>query len=130
MPLAGEPVMALTNDGRMGIMNGAVYRLERDVVDWGYSGCSMVLRNERGHVVKLDEAWIEGFNEATKGRRVDKGWASGFALAYSATTHKYLGSEENSIIVVDEYNRAEERAEWLYTSITRARKRVRVLRQW
>ena len=130
MPLAGEPVMALTNDRRMGIMNGAVYRLERDVKDWGYSGCSMSVRNERGHVVNLDEAWIEGFNEATKGRRVDKGWASGFALAYAGTVHKWLGSESNSVILVDEYNRAEERAEFLYTGMTRAQKRVVVQRAW
>lgn len=129
-PVAGEPLMALSNDKRMGVFNGAIYVLEEDATDYGYGGVSVVLRNERGHIVRLDECWVENCNETMKGETTDAGTRSvGFALAYSGTCHKWLGSEADNVIVVDEYI-GDERNEWIYTSITRAKQTIIMQRNW
>ena len=47
--------------------------------------------------------------------------------ALDGTVHKAQGSEWNSVLLVDEYRKAEQRREWLYTGITRAAERLVVV---
>ena len=52
-----------------------------------------------------------------------------FEFAYAVTCHKAQGSEFDFVIVFDEsYVFGEERYRWLYTAITRAKKRLLILR--
>lgn len=51
-----------------------------------------------------------------------------FEFAYALTCHKAQGSEYDFVIVLDESNLFENGKEWLYTAITRAKKRLLIIR--
>ena len=51
-----------------------------------------------------------------------------FEFAYAVTCHKAQGSEYDFVIVIDESRYFEDSARWLYTAITRAKKRLLILR--
>ena len=117
---AGEPLMCLRNEHKIGILNGAVYPSLVDRRPWD----PIVVANERGREVEV-KGWIEDLEPPSQDRK-----SIPFALAYCATVHKGQGSEWDSVILVDEYDRPEDREPWLYTGITRAAKRILVQRNW
>lgn len=120
----GEPVMCLRNDHSRGVLNGAVYELlEEHVAGKGY----LSLRNERGSEIEVP-AWIEDFELAPYVKEGNKSAPAMFAPAYCATVHKGIGSEWNNVILIDEYDRMEEREQFLYCGITRAAKRILIQR--
>ncbi len=51
-----------------------------------------------------------------------------FEFAYAVTCHKAQGSEYENVVVVDESGYFENAKEWLYTAITRAKKRLTIVR--
>lgn len=51
-----------------------------------------------------------------------------FEFAYAVTCHKAQGSEYDFVVVVDESGYFEDAKEWLYTAVTRAKKRLVILR--
>ena len=51
-----------------------------------------------------------------------------FEFAYAVTCHKAQGSEYDFVVVFDESRFFDEGARWLYTAITRAKKRLVILR--
>ncbi len=51
-----------------------------------------------------------------------------FEFAYAVTCHKAQGSEYDFVIVIDESNYFENGKEWLYTAITRAKKKLLIVR--
>lgn len=51
-----------------------------------------------------------------------------FEFAYAVTCHKAQGSEYDFVIVIDESNFFENGKEWLYTAITRAKKKLIIVR--
>ena len=54
---------------------------------------------------------------------------SRFEFAYAITCHKAQGSEFDSVVVFDEgWLFGEDRYRWLYTAITRAKKRLIIVR--
>lgn len=117
----GESVMCLRNDRRLGVLNGAVYELLEEHRKGDETICVV---NERGERVWCP-GWIEDLDDAP--------WQQEpipFAFSNCATVHKWQGSEADSVILVDEYDRAEDRNRWLYTGITRAAKRMLVQRNW
>jgi Mesyanzhinovviridae Dda-like helicase len=121
-PQAGEPVMALRNDHRAGILNGAVYEMIEDHVP-GRGIVTVV--NERGNETELDEAWIEDF-EAPRVDTEDS-QSHPFAMGYVMTTHKAIGGEFDFVLLVDEMpHDREEWSRWAYCGITRAAKRMLV----
>ncbi len=62
----------------------------------------------------------------TKVKRMDT--VNRFEFAYAVTCHKAQGSEYDFVIVIDESRLFENAREWLYTAITRARKKLLILR--
>ena len=120
-PQAGEPVMCLKNCYEHGLWNGATYNLTRDFHD----GDSTIYLEVDGREEEVFPITFEGFEDAVP--RWEKA-QSRFAFAYCTTVHKAQGSEYPFVILIDEYSRDEHRKEWLYTAITRAQKRVLVVR--
>ena len=120
--MRGEPIMALKNSPEWGILNGGVYPLLENHING--SGV-VVIRNERGEEIEIKDAWIEDFEGPLL---VEE--SNPFAWAYACTVHKAQGSEYEMVILVDEYDRADQRNRWLYTGLTRASKRVIVQRFW
>ena len=51
-----------------------------------------------------------------------------FEFAYAVTCHKAQGSEYDFVVVIDESNLFENGREWLYTAITRAKKKLVIVR--
>lgn len=51
-----------------------------------------------------------------------------FEFAYAITCHKSQGSEFDCVVVFDESYAFEEREKWLYTAVTRAKKRLLLIR--
>ncbi len=51
-----------------------------------------------------------------------------FEFAYAVTCHKAQGSEYDFVVVVDESRLFENGREWLYTAVTRAKKKLLILR--
>ena len=51
-----------------------------------------------------------------------------FEFAYAVTCHKAQGSEYDFVVVIDESRLFDDGKEWLYTAITRAKKRLVILR--
>lgn len=51
-----------------------------------------------------------------------------FEFAYAVTCHKAQGSEYDFVIVIDESSYFENGREWLYTAITRAKKKLLIVR--
>lgn len=51
-----------------------------------------------------------------------------FEFAYAVTCHKAQGSEYNFVVVIDESGYFEDGKEWLYTAVTRAKKRLVIIR--
>ena len=51
-----------------------------------------------------------------------------FEFAYAVTCHKAQGSEYDFVVVVDESGFFENGREWLYTAVTRAKKRLVIIR--
>jgi exodeoxyribonuclease V len=118
-PQPGEPVMCLKNAPAFGVFNGAVYALEVPFVEGDTSiqidvdGVSTVI--PWVHFAGLKNC-VPAHVEAT----------TGFDFGYAMTVHKAQGSEWPNVVLIDEYHKAIERREWLYTAITRASERITV----
>ena len=112
-PQAGEPVMCLRNNRDYGIYNGAVYTLAEAYIP----GTPNMRLDLDGELVTVRGAYFEGIDRAV-GLRDEE--ATGFTFGYAMTVHKAQGSEFSNVVLLDEYNRSEDRARWLYTGLTRA----------
>ena len=124
-PAAGEPVMCLRNDHKLGVLNGAVYTLSRD---YDARRRTLRLRNERGETVDVEDVRFETVDPP--GDPADARDEHPFAFGWVATCHKFQGSQARKVILCDEYDRQEWRKEWLYTAITRAEQSVLVHNTW
>ena len=124
-PIAGEPVVCLRNDHKVGILNGATYALLAD-----YDAARRVARiaNERDETVDVEDCRFETLDPP--GDPEDARDEHPFAFGNCLTVHKYQGSEAERGILVDEYDRHEWRREWMYTGITRFAKQALVQSNW
>lgn len=120
-PQVGEPVMCLKNAPDYGIFNGAIYNLE-----------APFLSNDKNIHLNIDGELVTVYNVKFTGvpssLSDDADVTSFFDFGYAATVHKSQGSEFSNVLLMDEYNRAEHRKEWVYTAITRAAERIVIVR--
>ena len=131
LPVAGDRLVCLRNDRTKGLINGGLWRVEalggvvKDFV-------RMTVRSEdegAGKSVKV--AVLKAFFEGTEGelsyplRRSSDEFDYGYAL----TVHKAQGSQWDDVLLFDEsFAFREHRARWLYTGLTRAAKRLTIVR--
>ncbi len=131
LPAQGDRLVCLRNDRTKGLINGGLWRVEalggmqKDFV-------KMTVRSEdegAGKSVKV--AVLKHFFEGTEGelayplrRESDE-----FDYGYALTVHKAQGSQWDHVMLFDEsFAFREHRARWLYTGLTRAAKRLTVVR--
>jgi AAA domain/UvrD-like helicase C-terminal domain len=120
-PQAGEPVLCLKNSTRHGIFNGATYQLAADYIPGSETIAVLVDREP----VSVEPAKFHIGAPCDP----DSYYASGFDYGYALTTHKAQGSEWDYVILIDEYPESyPDRSRWLYTGLTRAAKRITVVR--
>jgi exodeoxyribonuclease-5 len=131
LPVAGDRLVCLRNDRAKGLINGGLWRVE------GLSGVKkdfvkMTLRSEdesARSAVKVSV--LKAFFEGTEGelayalrRESDE-----FDYGYALTVHKAQGSQWDNVMLFDEsFAFREHRARWLYTGLTRAARRLTVVR--
>ncbi len=131
LPLAGDRLVCLRNDRTKGLINGGLWRVEalggvvKDFV-------RMTVRSEDDGAAKsVKVAVLKAFFEGTEGelayplrRESDE-----FDYGYALTVHKAQGSQWDDVLLFDEsYAFREHRARWLYTGLTRAAKRLTIVR--
>jgi len=131
LPVAGDRLVCLRNDRTKGLINGGLWRVEalggmqKDFV-------KMTVRSEdEGSTKSVKVAVLKHFFEGTEGalaymlrRESDE-----FDYGYALTVHKAQGSQWDHVMLFDEsFAFREHRARWLYTGLTRAAKRLTVVR--
>ena len=131
LPVAGDRLVCLRNDRTKGLINGGLWRVEtlggvaKDFV-------KMTLRSEdEGARSLVKVAVLKAFFEGTEGelayplrRESDE-----FDYGYALTVHKAQGSQWDDVMLFDEsFAFREHRARWLYTGLTRAARRLTVVR--
>ncbi|HTR14915.1 MAG TPA: FYDLN acid domain-containing protein [Roseiarcus sp.] len=131
LPVAGDRLVCLRNDRAKGLINGGVWRVEalrgvqKDYV-------RMILRAEdEGGRQTVKVAVLKPFFEGAEGdipfslrRESDE-----FDYGYALTVHKAQGSQWDHVMLFDEsFAFREHRARWLYTGLTRAARRLTVVR--
>ncbi len=131
LPVAGDRLVCLRNDRTKGLINGGLWRVEalggvvKDFV-------RMTVRSEDDGAAKsVKVAVLKAFFEGTEGdlayplrRESDE-----FDYGYALTVHKAQGSQWDDVLLFDEsYAFREHRARWLYTGLTRAAKRLTIVR--
>jgi exodeoxyribonuclease-5 len=116
---ASEPAMCLKNAAPFGIFNGATYRVLRDFK----RGDTSILIDVDGAAMTIPMVTWEGMPSPLD-PRIDP--VSRFDYGYAMTVHKAQGSEWDTVLLIDENFRPNDRMRWLYTAITRAAKQISV----
>jgi exodeoxyribonuclease V len=131
LPAGGDRLVCLRNDRTKGLINGGLWRVEtlggvqKDFV-------KMTVRSEdEGSAKAVKVAVLKNFFEGTEGdlaplvrRQSDE-----FDYGYALTVHKAQGSQWDDVMLFDEsFAFREHRARWLYTGLTRAAKRLTLVR--
>lgn len=121
LPQPGEPVMCLRNCPDYGLYNGVTYTL----LEPFENGHNIIHIEMDGEKLSVPLVYFEGIpNAVPAGAKAQ----THFTFAYAMTVHKAQGSEADSVVLIDEYSMPEDRESWIYTGITRAAKRITVMR--
>lgn len=120
-PQAGEPVMCLKNAPDFGVYNGATYRLMRPFEP----GHNLIAIEMEGDEIEIPFVSFEGIPSAVP---VGQPEATSFTFGYVYTVHKAQGSEADNVVLIDEYAMQEHATAWRYTAITRAAKKLTIMR--
>lgn len=120
LPQPGEPVICTMNDPRTGVMNGEIGR----VVESYGSGDNIQVKAQFDSQPLPVLLPLETRPDLARGKLYRKPTCE---FAYAITAHKSQGSEFDWVILIDEsYCFRNNSARWLYTGITRAKKRVTI----
>jgi len=131
LPVAGDRLVCLRNDRAKGLINGGVWRVEA-LGGMRNDHVRMTLRAEdEGGRETVKVAVLKQFFEGAEGelpfslrRESDE-----FDYGYALTVHKAQGSQWDHVMLFDEsFAFREHRARWLYTGLTRAARRLTVVR--
>lgn len=132
-PQAGDKLVCLRNDPAKGLLNGSLWKVMTSAKETVKPGINLLVSPEeddpdRGVAkIKLLKAAFEDPDAEipwqTKKRYDD------FDFGYALTVHKAQGSQWDDVVLFDEsFAFKETRQRWLYTAITRAAKRLTVVR--
>jgi len=130
-PSAGERLICLKNDHKLGIVNGV-------------QGCAVktaIADKYRADVLRLDVFYDGGKTlphlpvstfhfDAYTDPKLKRKWGDGstdWDFGYAITCHKSQGSEWGSVLIADDEMRAQDiemRRRWIYTAITRAKEKL------
>jgi exodeoxyribonuclease-5 len=130
LPVVGDRLVCLRNERKRGLLNGGLWLV--DEVRRKRKGLlryQLVPEDGSGRptLVSINPAFFDGTADALAlpvRRRSDE-----FDFGYVLTVHKAQGSQWDDVVLFDEsYAFRENRARWLYTGITRAAKRLTVVR--
>ncbi len=126
MPMAGEKLICLRNNGESGLLNGSMWRvsttiqLDEDSVELDMNaidGDGVIVTTAHSQYFKGEEPKYWEIREKDC-----------FDYGYNITVHKSQGSQWDGVYLFDESRCfRQDAAKWLYTGITRAAQRVTVV---
>jgi exodeoxyribonuclease-5 len=123
LPMLGEPLVCLRNCRKYGLFNGAIYYASRDL----HEGDATVGVSTDGGDIEVHAHFLLPGQEDDQLDLPPGGWMTAFAFGYALTVHKAQGSEFDKVLLIDEWFN-DDRAQWLYTAITRAKQRIVIAR--
>ena len=130
MPEVGEKLVCLRNDKTKGLLNGAVFRVNK-ALGLRQRRFRMSLTAEEasgGKPIRVGvlPAFFEGAEESLS--YAQKRESDEFDYGYALTVHKAQGSQWDHVVLFDEsWAFRENRERWLYTGVTRAAKSLTVV---
>jgi ATP-dependent exoDNAse (exonuclease V) alpha subunit len=131
LPAAGDKLVCLRNDRPKGLINGGLWRVEtvkpprKDMLRMTLKAEDEIGRaSAKVAVLKQFFEGGEGDIPFAQRRKSDE-----FDYGYALTTHKAQGSQWDNVMLFDEsYAFSDNRDRWLYTALTRAAKRLTIVR--
>jgi len=132
-PREGEKLVCLRNDREFGLLNGTLHTSMTDSEELGGFVNLRICPEDYPDVEpQLVAAHPEHFNgDPTQIGYWNLTSAQEFTFGYALTCHKAQGSQWDDVLIIDEsqmFRRPGESQKWLYTAITRAAKRVTLVR--
>ncbi len=124
----GERVVTLKNNKDLGLLNGAIWRVDEVSFSDADESQLVIAPLDAGMAVnsaeiKTHHAWLRGLEKelpATVQRKY-----SPVDYAYALSVHKAQGSQWDNVVVLDEaFAFREDAMRWRYTALTRAAERV------
>lgn len=126
MPMPGDRLVCLRNNHEIGLLNGGIWET-LDSVQIDSDEVGLTLRGEDGQ--QLTTVAHTHFFLGEKPPFYQVRERDCFDFGYALTVHKSQGSQWDSVLVYDESWFMREKARsWMYTAITRAAKRVTIVR--
>jgi exodeoxyribonuclease V len=125
-PIPGDKLICLRNNNDLGLLNGTLWTVE-DVGEVDQARITLTLADEDGYslTTEIHAAPFRGEDIPFW----DKKEAEEFDFGYGVTVHKAQGSQWDNVLLYDEsFCFRENRHKWLYTGLTRAAKRITVIR--
>ncbi len=131
LPVAGDRLVCLRNDRTKGLINGGLWRVEAlAAMRKDFVRMSLAPEDEVGRgltKVAVLKQFFEG-SEADLPYPVRRE-SDEFDFGYALTVHKAQGSQWDNVVLFDEsYAFREHRNRWLYTGLTRAARRLTIVR--
>jgi len=131
LPVPGDKLVCLRNDRTKGLINGGIWRVDGlDGIKKDFVRMKVRSEDEPGRPptkVAVLKAFFEG-GEADLPYLVRRE-SDEFDYGYALTVHKAQGSQWDDVIVFDESRSfREHQARWLYTGVTRASRRLTIVR--
>jgi exodeoxyribonuclease-5 len=131
LPLAGDRLVCLRNDRTKGLINGGLWRVEA-LGGMEKNFVRLTLRPEDEDArASVKVAVLRNFFEGTEDELAHplRRESDEFDYGYALTVHKAQGSQWDDVTLFDEsFAFREHRARWLYTGLTRAARRITVVR--
>lgn len=119
LPVRGEKLIQKKNNHKEGLVNGNVFTCERNAKDWS--------RDSERYGLYIDGKEYDIWDGDVLGKDPNKyNFYSGLErvdYAYAITCHSAQGSEYDSVVIINE-GWGEQKLNWLYTAVTRAKKKV------
>lgn len=124
-PMVGDKLICTKNNHKMALFNGLIGYAKNDT------------KSHPGERIKLNfetwnglEVWDGNFRGLTTNQEKPFMHLDRFDFAYAITAHKSQGSEWENVVVYEQPigRDAVERRRWLYTSLTRARQKVTLVK--
>jgi exodeoxyribonuclease-5 len=139
LPVKGDKLVCLKNNHDRELLNGSLWRVQSTWKGEGEETHRKVVRltlrsDDDGRHRELEAVVpveLFGLSDTPHEEQYDS-----FTYGYALTAHKAQGSEWDNVLVIDEswifgfFAGEEMRWRWLYTAITRAKKRVTIVRGW
>jgi exodeoxyribonuclease-5 len=128
-PNAGERLICLKNDRKIGLLNGTIWNAVEDVRPPDEDEAQVYLRIEpeeggEGMGVPAEASLFQ--DDMAKPDWRSRGQQ--FTYGYAVTVHKAQGSQWDEVLLFDDWPSHETHRNWLYTGVTRAAERLTLVR--